>query len=619
MSTCWGWRGTFTPESERILHGLLHEGAWAYSHASPQLRANRDFNIRAAETNGDMLMFAPDEFRCDRDVALAAVAQRGSALQHVAGELREDREFLLEAISLSHDAALHVPRALRDDKDFMTDAVQRGVPLKFASSTLQGDLSLRVAEDARSTWGQRRQELITTMKSARDLGDTAMLGKALEDAEELLLPETDLEEPRSVLVALDKYNEISALWELLQVPSGFTTPPVILIKGSWLVEHSKLGVRLPRRQDLPEDAVWDCHELRREMEEYQQRQRPRRPPMIICISYCWLTPTHPDPDGKQLKSLAWFIQHRMAAADITDLAIFIDYCSLLQKGEDGESRSEQEQELFKLSLASMSSWYAHDKTETWRLTSIADAHPPYQSRGWPTFETSVSELLTSERANSNVLDIGQISTTEHAMDWTEIHKCCGWHRGPPTVPEDFERELAGKIFTNGEDADVVKNLYHDTFNAVFSTAQKLIYHNLDWGDAQVSKLAVALKVCSGLRSLDLSRNQIGDKGLVDIMNAISESKTLKRFVISANRIGDAGAEHIANTLPHCKSLGVLDVSFNLIGNAGVQHMIDMFGKHTAHPALQELRLHGNDVGSSAKRSLRANAQGKQGGSFKLSV
>jgi len=152
------------------------------------------------------------------------------------------------------------------------------------------------------------------------------------------------------------------------------------------------------------------------------------------------------------------------------------------------------------------------------------------------------------------------------------------------------------------------------------SSEQLLYRNLAWSSKEASLLASTLRLCQALRSLDMSRNKIGDEGVAEIMNALTECPQLDRVLFHTNAVGDAGAKHIADALPRLTNLAMLDLSFNLIGNAGALAFIDRFGEnHAAHPALEEMNLTGNDLGSSTKRQLRTAAQAKQGDKFKFYV
>jgi len=628
--------------------------------------------LMVVAVNGDALLFASDAFRSDRAFILAAVGERGSALQHGLGDLRGDPDFLLECISVSPEAVLQVPTGARNDPDFMLEAVKRGAPLKYAGAALQADVKLQAAEAARASWGVKREELLITMQSASESCDLKVLSKALNEAEDLLLPDTDLQAPREMVVRLDKYNELPSLWKLLQgVPgSPSIVPPVVLIKGSWLVSLSQEGGRLPRRQDLPQGAAWELDELKLEMQEYGKSHRHRRPPLLICISHCWLTPTDPDPHGVQLGTLAWLIQHRVKdlGADV-DLAIFIDYCSLFQHGANGEPRNPEQQDLFEQSLNSVDLWYAHSKTEKWLLTRLplplgetqssgAAAAPvlqqiswphltnpvsnfsvksipgvPYVSRGWTCFERSLAEFLAGEPSRSCVLDIGAIdwprdsdalllaamTEADDSLDWLEIRRRCCLPKEPPKLPQQFIRDLDDKCWGNASDAALIQQRYAEVFDVLIASEEQLSYRNLAWGNKEAFQLGMVLKMCTNLRSLDLDRNQICDEGVGEIMGALMECSTLERLVLSTNRIGDVGAQYIASAVPKCASLGMVDLSFNVIGNAGIEALTPLFETLDPHPALNEMLINGNDVGSDTKRLFRTIVQAQYGTKFKLYV
>ena len=75
---------------------------------------------------------------------------------------------------------------------------------------------------------------------------------------------------------------------------------VLVVKLTWLVEWSKAGKVLSRRQELPEEAFITLAELK---QLFGEGNKDGVLP-IIAISFCWLTPAHPDPDGQQLATIA---------------------------------------------------------------------------------------------------------------------------------------------------------------------------------------------------------------------------------------------------------------------------------------------------------------------------
>ena len=93
---------------------------------------------------------------------------------------------------------------------------------------------------------------------------------------------------------LSRYVDPASIWEAL------ATRAVQLVKMSFLISFSEAGGILPRRQDLPEEAFISVEELK---QLYGDGNRDGVLPIVV-ISFCWLTPPHPDPEGKQLATVA---------------------------------------------------------------------------------------------------------------------------------------------------------------------------------------------------------------------------------------------------------------------------------------------------------------------------
>ena len=129
-------------------------------------------------------------------------------------------------------------------------------------------------------------------------------------------------------IDLERYTEPKSIWVALE------TGHVRLVKMSWLIEHSKNGRILARRQELPEEAFISVAELKR---LYGDGNRDGVLP-IIAISFCWLTPWHPDPEGKQLKTIAATLEREQAKyaqasgsfKGFSEMGVFWDWASLYQ-------------------------------------------------------------------------------------------------------------------------------------------------------------------------------------------------------------------------------------------------------------------------------------------------
>ena len=115
--------------------------------------------------------------------------------------------------------------------------------------------------------------------------------------------------------------EPASIWEAL------ATLHVRLVKMSWLITHSKAGGVLARRQELPEEAFISVEELKR---MFGQGNRDGVLP-IIAISFCWDTPAHADPQGKQLATVAAMLAREKAKYSemgFVDMGVFWDCKSL---------------------------------------------------------------------------------------------------------------------------------------------------------------------------------------------------------------------------------------------------------------------------------------------------
>ena len=70
---------------------------------------------------------------------------------------------------------------------------------------------------------------------------------------------------------------------------------VKLLKPELFIDYQKAGKPLPKCQDVPSKYVLDPDALTEEQWEVLE---------VIAISYCWISPDHPDPNGYYLQVLA---------------------------------------------------------------------------------------------------------------------------------------------------------------------------------------------------------------------------------------------------------------------------------------------------------------------------
>ena len=356
-----------------------------------------------------------------------------------------------------------------------------------------------------------------------------------------------------------EYVEPSSILDQLSAKLG-AMPSVRLLRWSFLDERAqqlerapddatRAALALPRRQELERvcpEAFYSAAEVASlERGNFHFAGGPLR---VVAISHCWRSAAHPDPMGATLVQFARAVriaqtnpEERHNSPLPTELAIFLDWCSLPQKGADG-MRTAEEQAAFSAALGSMQLWYAHQLTTVFLMTNAGAEEEPgsgsasYDDRGWTTFERQVAML--GKR------------TSQHA--WPLLIEVCagpdgaiGPHvarRSAPLPPERFRELISTKAFTNGADAGIVTELYAITAHRVIGSASVLKFGGLGWGDEELEQLCVWLPQCKALHTLSLVGNHIGDRGVL-ALTAVAESGSLRvlhELNLSSNPIGEAG-------------------------------------------------------------------------------
>ena len=306
---------------------------------------------------------------------------------------------------------------------------------------------------------------------------------------------------------------------------------VRLVDALYLIELAEKGGKLRRRQDLPAKAFITLPQLK--AMNYGTGGALR----VVVVSYPWLQPDHPDPRGDTLWLLACVLRAYIAHAGGT-CGVFLDFCSLMQKGPNGKERTPAQAKLFGLALSNLSDWYSHSHTLVLKLTKMPEGYPngftfvegttpntaDYYGRGWCFKESSVANLV---KDYSLCLDLGKLGddtdTTSNRFNWSNINEQCRAGRAPPMTPEDFATELEHKSFTSKKaDLPTVGGLYRAAYTKRFAAATELDYEFLGWGDTEVISLCRVLESggLSNLKFIGLGRNTIGDAGMTALASAL---------------------------------------------------------------------------------------------------
>lgn len=391
-------------------------------------------------------------------------------------------------------------------------------------------------ESTKLSTPQKRADFCCTSANDRLVGwdartpDAEALTAALTLAEELVPRKTFLETVQnSEQGAVRDWNAAERRyfdWDSIR--RAMTSGDIALVRGDYIERVWQDGGILPRRQELPRAAVWDVEEL---LLDVGDARRPM--PRLIALSYSWVTPQHPDPEGFHLRIFAPLLSPFAKYLDTTvsSFAVFIDWCALPQR-----PRSKMEESAYSQALHYIDIWYAHNLTYVWILPLLPGGHtssPPYAVRGWTTFERALAGLV---KPAEMVLDIDTVSRyPPHFFTGLDI-KRYRVPRGPPEVPEAFTARLCNNAFANQDDQEFISDKYAETFHRVVASVESFNFANLGWSDSEVIALSRVLPLCGRLRELDLRDNVIGARGTECLAAAFPRCDALALLAVGGNFI-----------------------------------------------------------------------------------
>uniref|UniRef100_A0A7S1RHM4 F-box/LRR-repeat protein 15-like leucin rich repeat domain-containing protein n=1 Tax=Alexandrium catenella TaxID=2925 RepID=A0A7S1RHM4_ALECA len=402
------------------------------------------------------------------------------------------------------------------------------------------------------------------------------------------------EEPSS---KQDEYRTAASIVSALRSRSA------ILIDGTYFMDAQAAGRRLEPRQvierDHPQFVIGDLEDdklfaMRVDaLGKCWLYDAPEGGIIVVAVSYGWLAPTHPDPEGHHLMMLAGLVRHFLSVLSRYKLrvAVFLDYCSLYQSPKTDEQRAvfertPEQDALFKIGLDNVNLWYAHQLVQVWLLRSVAtdSQNPtPYDCRGWTTFEKLLSawvsflvfdfyELGTSDPSQLQPL-LEDEAPSLYAVFSEQLRGCrtgTSLQSSPPLPPSAFNDVIVAKKFTSGKtDEKHVIDLYAKTFSEVLSAATALSYSGKSWDDDKLVALANVLPECVSLEDLDLSDNPASDAG---VLACVERCRPLQRLGLGNTRITDAAMAAVAKTstgLQHIVAHGtqVSDASIRLVAES----------------------------------------------------
>ena len=184
---------------------------------------------------------------------------------------------------------------------------------------------------------------------------------------------------------------------------------VTFVEGDWLRRHTAKGKKVPPCQDLPEQAKYtgpiDDNVL------------------VLVVSYCWASKTHPDPQAKIMKEVCEFIEYLEKSRQYGDtdqhgsirnkkIVVFLDYMSLPQKSAKAGTTFLDMHRFNVGLLECVNVLYASKCTMT-LICSDSDKHSleprtSYRKSGWTMFEMFISMMV---KHSDMVIDLPR------ALEW----------------------------------------------------------------------------------------------------------------------------------------------------------------------------------------------------------
>lgn len=329
---------------------------------------------------------------------------------------------------------------------------------------------------------------------------------------------------------------------------------IALIDVDWLVDSIDTTRPVPRRQELPFEALVKLDDLENGIDD------------VIVLSYMWLTSEHPDPDGAALQLLLRALRCFISSSERQPrYGVFWDYLSLYQK-----PRSPDEDKAFRNSLNGISYLFVHPDSLVFLITELpmedhnlqGHNNVPYMQRGWPFAELSWSSLVKA--VHGRVFDLSKLGDADDYFELDE--RCATDTRLTPLTPRRFQDELRKRSFSNGkDDCDRVSDLYRSSFVTLFSHMTCVVYRAQGWDSAQGEHLVEVVQegYAPILTSFMLQDNYLDSVFCTSFANAAVHD--LKYLNLSHNPIGDEGVAALSPVLVRTGVVVLEDVGMTPVG------------------------------------------------------
>ena len=110
-----------------------------------------------------------------------------------------------------------------------------------------------------------------------------------------------------------------------------------------------------------------------------------------------------------------------------------------------------------------------------------------------------------------------------------------------------------------------------------------------------------------IKYLDLSWNNISEKGMKIIVSMLGKNQSLEKLLIQHNYLKTKGAELMVRALKLHTEMKYLDISANEIESEGFMYFCELFSQKPSH-LLQNLHVRKNDIKGEEVRNFPASLQ-----------
>lgn len=274
-----------------------------------------------------------------------------------------------------------------------------------------------------------------------------------------------------------------------------------LIDINYYISLAKARGILPQWNQIPQAAKIGSHNVWR----LRCWDHPLVLP-VLCWTYGWLSPEHPDPRGEQLRMVLPILEVMLAYAkkefgEHATIGVLQDYASYPQA-----PRSPEEDTRFSRGLKTeLNYWYTHPFTICLMVTLSMSESPehtnrrPYDQRGWCYVEKRLSSMVKDKNC------LWDFSKYQGGQEFHELQDQMKADRPPMVSPERVAKEMRDGVdsgslaFTARADMDFVIGLYERGFREAFQTYVRVSGRTfieqkcLGWGDEEAVIVAEALK------------------------------------------------------------------------------------------------------------------------------